>query len=106
VKGRVHEPLVVNVVAEDLGFPEGPVILADGTLLAVDIEGGRVFRVDGVQVSVVANTEGGPNPIPGDVTTNIAFGGTDMTSAVISLSRSGKRARCHWPRPGLKLNVG
>jgi len=45
------------------------------------------------------------HPIPGDVTTNIAFGGADMATAVITLSRSGRLVRCQWPRPGLQLNV-
>jgi gluconolactonase len=42
-------------------------------------------------------------PITGDVTTNIAFGGDDMRTAVITLSRSGRLVRCPWPRPGLEL---
>src|SRR5580704_7511090 len=56
-----HEPLEFEVVATDLGFPEGPVILDDGSILAVDIEGGRVVRVDDGEVSTVAIPAGGPN---------------------------------------------
>jgi gluconolactonase len=56
-----HEPLEFEVVATDLGFPEGPVILDDGSILAVDIEGGRVVRVDDGEVSIVAIPGGGPN---------------------------------------------
>jgi gluconolactonase len=56
-----HEPLEFEVVATDLGFPEGPVILDDGSILAVDIEGGRVVRVDDGEVSTVAIPGGGPN---------------------------------------------
>jgi gluconolactonase len=42
-------------------------------------------------------------PIPGNVTTNLAFGGADGRRAVISLSGSGQLAETRWPRPGLKL---
>jgi gluconolactonase len=61
VRTTVHEPLVLEVMATDLGFPEGPVILDDETFLAVDIEGGRVVKIDDGQVSVVATPGGGPN---------------------------------------------
>jgi gluconolactonase len=60
-------------------------------------EGIVVVTPDGEEVDV--------HPIPGDVTTNIAFGGADMATAVITLSRSGRLVRCQWPRPGLQLNV-
>jgi gluconolactonase len=60
-------------------------------------EGIVVVTPDGEELDV--------HPIPGDVTTNIAFGGTDMETAVITLSRSGRLVRCQWPRPGLQLDV-
>ena len=40
---------------------------------------------------------------PDLLTTNIAFGGTDMMDAWVCLSTTGKLARCRWPRPGLRL---
>jgi sugar lactone lactonase YvrE len=64
---RVHEPLRFDVLAEGLGFPEGPVIEDDGSVLVVDIDGGRVLRVagggsdTGGGTSVVAEPGGGPN---------------------------------------------
>jgi gluconolactonase len=61
VRTVTHEPLEFDVLGSDLGFPEGPVILDDGTFLAVDIEGGRVVRVADGRVSVVATPGGGPN---------------------------------------------
>ena len=61
MKTVTHEPLEFDVLASDLGFPEGPVILDDDTFLAVDIEGGRVVRVADGRVSVVATPGGGPN---------------------------------------------
>jgi gluconolactonase len=61
VRTTVHEPLRFDVLAEDLGFPEGPVFLDDGSVLVVDIRGGRVLRVAEGGVSVVASPGGGPN---------------------------------------------
>jgi gluconolactonase len=51
-----------QVVAEGLAFPEGPVALADGSLLVSEMAAGRVSRVrpDG-SVSLVSTTGGGPN---------------------------------------------
>lgn len=40
---------------------------------------------------------------PDAFTTNIAFGGTDMMDAYITLSGTGRLARMRWPRPGLRL---
>jgi gluconolactonase len=52
----------VQVLAEGLAFPEGPVAMADGSVIFVEIYGGRVSRCDaqGI-VSVVAEVGGGPN---------------------------------------------
>lgn len=43
-------------------------------------------------------------PVPDIVTTNICFGGPDMTTAWITASSTGKLYKMKWPRPGLKLN--
>ena len=52
----------LNVVAEGLGFPEGPIALKDGSVLVVDIHGGNLLRVAGDgQVTTVAHLSGGPN---------------------------------------------
>jgi len=52
----------VEVMAEGLVFPEGPVAMDDGSVVLVEIMASRVSRVapDG-SVSVVATTGGGPN---------------------------------------------
>ncbi|CAN5377795.1 SMP-30/gluconolactonase/LRE family protein [soil metagenome] len=52
----------VRVLASGLEFPEGPMVLADGSVAFCEIRGGRVRKVspDG-RVSVVAETGGGPN---------------------------------------------
>ncbi len=52
----------LRTVAKGLRFPEGPVALADGTVLVVEIARGTLTRVhpDGT-AEVVANCGGGPN---------------------------------------------
>jgi gluconolactonase len=52
----------VEVVTEGLAFPEGPVVLGDGSVLVVEIEAGRLTRVapDGTRTTA-AQTGGGPN---------------------------------------------
>jgi len=51
-----------EVVAKGLRFPEGPVWMPDGSILLVEIEAGRLSRVqqDG-RIEVVAELGGGPN---------------------------------------------
>jgi gluconolactonase len=43
-------------------------------------------------------------PFPDLLTTNVCFGGPDMMDAWVTLSTTGKMAKCRWPRPGLRLN--
>ena len=51
-----------EVVAEHLAFPEGPVVMPDGSIIVVEIAAGRVTRVWGEgRKEVVAVTGGGPN---------------------------------------------
>lgn len=52
----------MNIVAEGLRFPEGPIAMPDGSVVLVEIERGTLSRVinDGV-VEVVADLGGGPN---------------------------------------------
>ncbi len=52
----------LRTLAEGLQFPEGPVALADGSVLLVEIAAGTLTRIapDGTR-SVAANTGGGPN---------------------------------------------
>lgn len=56
------EPLAFEVVAEGLRFPEGPIAMADGSVLVVEIERQTLSRVlaDG-RIEVVAELGGGPN---------------------------------------------
>ena len=43
-------------------------------------------------------------PMPDVYTTNICFGGTDLRTAYVTLSLSGRLVALDWPRPGLRLN--
>jgi gluconolactonase len=61
MKTIVRDPLEFNVLATGLGFTEGPVVTDDGTVFAVDIDGGRVLRIREGEVTVVATPGGGPN---------------------------------------------
>lgn len=58
---------------------------------------------DGIVVITPDGGEAEVFPVPGDVTTNIAFGGPDGHRAVISLSRSGSVVEANWPRSGLVI---
>jgi gluconolactonase len=54
--------LELILVAEGLMFPEGPVAMADGSIVLTEIAAGRVSRVaPDSKISVVAETGGGPN---------------------------------------------
>ena len=76
--------------------------------LAVEADGRVAIGAigDGVVVVTPDGSEVDVHPIPGDTTTNIAFGGGDMRRAVITLSRSGRVVETTWPRPGQPLNGG
>ncbi len=52
----------IRIIAGGLRFPEGPVAMADGSVMLGEIAGGTVTRVmpDGAK-TVLANTGGGPN---------------------------------------------
>lgn len=52
----------VSIVATGLGFPEGPVVCADGSVVLTEIRYGRCSRVTpGGASSVFSDTGGGPN---------------------------------------------
>jgi gluconolactonase len=76
--------------------------------LAVEADGRIAIGAiaDGIAVVTPEGSEIDVYPVPGDVTTNVAFGGRDLRRAVITLSRSGSVIETRWPRPGLPLNVG
>ena len=51
-----------EIVAEGLGFPEGPIWMEDGSIILVEISKGCITRIwgDG-KTEVIAETGGGPN---------------------------------------------
>src|SRR5437870_13140554 len=52
----------VRVLATDLEFPEGPVVMPDGSVVLVEIRGRRLTRVyPDARKEVVAEIPGGPN---------------------------------------------
>jgi gluconolactonase len=52
----------VDVIAEGLAFPEGPIALDDGSVLLVEIAAGLLVRIDQTgRKHVVADLGGGPN---------------------------------------------
>ena len=52
----------VRELADGLGFPEGPVVLPDGSLAVCEIKGQRITRIDADgNKETIAETGGGPN---------------------------------------------
>ena len=52
----------IEVIAEGLDFPEGPVVMADGSVIVVEIHAGQITRCwGGGRKEVVAMPGGGPN---------------------------------------------
>ncbi|WHO37236.1 SMP-30/gluconolactonase/LRE family protein [Sphingobium sp. AP49] len=51
----------MECLAEDLAFPEGPVVMADGSVIVVELLGGRVTRCWNGRTETVCETGGGPN---------------------------------------------
>jgi gluconolactonase len=59
---RSAPPVNLRVIAEGLRFPEGPVVLSDGSVLVVEIAAGTLSRCrPGGRIETVAHTGGGPN---------------------------------------------
>ncbi len=74
-------------------------MMADGHIaVATLVDGAGIADVDPATGAIINH------PFPDLLTTNIAFAGADMCDAVITLSTTGKLARAHWFKPGLKLN--
>lgn len=51
----------VDILGENLQFPEGPIALPDGSVLLVEIARGTLTRIWNGRTEVVANLGGGPN---------------------------------------------
>ena len=59
---HTQSDLKLDLVCENLGFPEGPIAMNDGSVVLVEIKAKRLSRVapDGIY-SVIAEMQGGPN---------------------------------------------
>jgi gluconolactonase len=51
----------MEVVAEGLAFPEGPVVMADGSVIVVELAGGRITRCWNGRRETICTMGGGPN---------------------------------------------
>ena len=51
----------MDIVAEGLAFPEGPVVMADGSVIVVELAGGRITRCRNGRTEMVSEIGGGPN---------------------------------------------
>jgi gluconolactonase len=51
----------MEIVAEGLGFPEGPVVMADGSVIVVELAGGRITRCWNGRTETISEIGGGPN---------------------------------------------
>ncbi|MFZ2032102.1 MAG: SMP-30/gluconolactonase/LRE family protein [Vitreimonas sp.] len=50
-----------EVLAEGLQFPEGPIVMPDGSVILVEIKRGTLSRVHKGKIEVIADLGGGPN---------------------------------------------
>jgi gluconolactonase len=55
------DPLKLDIVAEGLGFPEGPIAMADGSVILVEIKRQTLSRCWNGKTEVIATLGGGPN---------------------------------------------
>jgi len=51
----------MEVIAEGLAFPEGPVVMADGSVVVVELAGGRITRCWNGRTETICDIGGGPN---------------------------------------------
>ncbi len=51
----------MELIAEGLAFPEGPVVMADGSVIVVELAGGRITRCWNGRKEMVCEIGGGPN---------------------------------------------
>ena len=89
-----------NFVASPAGlsFFDSMAVEADGTVCVATIRNGGISRI---------NPETGDiRHVPTDdpMTTNICFGGTDLKTAYITASGTGRLLKTQWDTPGLPLN--
>ncbi len=69
-----------------------------GTGMKTTMQNSHEFEPDGIVVVTPAGQRVDVHPIPGDVRTNITFGVSDGSHAVVTLRRSGRVVGTTWPR--------
>ena len=101
--GQVAEAGIVDTTACLYGLPgfqllDSLAVDGDGNVCVATLVNGGVTVVspDGELIDFIAT---------GDIlTTNVCFGGDDLTTAYITLSGTGRLVKTPWPRPGAKLH--
>ena len=93
---KTRVDLVVGLPGEQL--LDSLAVDGAGHVCVATIRNGGISDIDPADGSVVHVPTGDP------LTTNICFGGPDMTTAYITCSLSGTLKVTTWARPGLKLN--
>jgi len=90
-KGRVVATM------PDLQYFDSLAVAASGNICVATIRNGGITTLtpDGVHSHIA---------FPDPFVTNICFGGDQLDDAWLTLSGTGKLAKCTWPEPGLKLN--
>jgi gluconolactonase len=51
----------VEIITEGLAFPEGPVVMQDGSVIVVELAGGRITRCWNGRTETICEIGGGPN---------------------------------------------
>ncbi len=71
---------------------------SEGAVCVATIANGGITRIaaDGQRVEHF--------PMPDPLTTNLCFGGSDLRTAYVTLSATGRLVRTRWPVPGIPLN--
>jgi gluconolactonase len=74
---------------------------ADGSVCVGTLVDGCITVISPDGTSVVQMTL--PDRLAEPLVTNICFGGADLRTAYLTLSKTGRLLSCRWPRPGLRL---
>ena len=72
----------MDILAEELAFPEGPVVMGDGSVIVVELAGGRITRCWNGRKETICEIGGGPNGAaigPGGALYVCNNGGLDLT---------------------------
>ena len=99
-KSKGHAPHSGRVIA---GLP-GPArfdslaVMANGNITVATLTTGMITEIS--PAGAIVHEVRMPDIYP----TNVCFGGSDMRTAYITLSDSGRLATMQWPEPGLTLN--